>query len=82
MPWKWPTPRLAKGTKPAATYQYYGDEFGMLTFSTKGQRLELGSKVEFVAPHCDPTVNLHDYFHCLRADKLEDIWRIDARGSL
>jgi D-serine deaminase-like pyridoxal phosphate-dependent protein len=31
-------------------------------------------------PHCDPSVNLHDVYHCVRGDTLVDIWPIDARG--
>jgi 3-hydroxy-D-aspartate aldolase len=45
-------------------------------------RLTLGAKVELLAPHCDPTVNLHDVYHCVRGDTLVDIWPVDARGSL
>jgi 3-hydroxy-D-aspartate aldolase len=33
-----------------------------------------------VAPHCDPTVNLHDWLHVMRDGRLLDIWPIDARG--
>jgi D-serine deaminase-like pyridoxal phosphate-dependent protein len=36
--------------------------------------------VTLVAPHCDPTVNLHDWFHVMRDGRLVDIWPIDARG--
>jgi len=46
------------------------------------KQLELGAKVELAAPHCDPTVNLHDYYHCVRGDTLVDIWPVDARGPL
>jgi 3-hydroxy-D-aspartate aldolase len=45
-------------------------------------RHHLGSKIEFVTPHCDPTINLHDFYHCVRGDVLVDIWPVDARGSL
>jgi D-serine deaminase-like pyridoxal phosphate-dependent protein len=37
--------------------------------------------VEFVPPHCDPTVNLYDVLHALRGDTVEDIWPIAARGK-
>ncbi|MBS0416477.1 MAG: alanine racemase [Proteobacteria bacterium] len=46
------------------------------------QLLDLGTKVELLAPHCDPTVNLHDFYHCVRGDVLVDIWPVDARASL
>ena len=46
------------------------------------RQLELGTKVELVVPHCDPTVNLHDFYHCVREQELVDIWPVDARGHL
>ena len=42
----------------------------------------IGAKVELVTPHCDPTINLHDFIHCVRGQTLVDIWPVDARGSL
>ncbi len=73
-----PVARLAKGVAKGAVYKYFGDEFGKIP----GEKLKLGAKVELVTPHCDPTVNMHDFYHCVRGNVLEDIWRVDARGSL
>ena len=73
-----PVARLARGTSKDAVYKYFGDEFGKIP----GEKLKLGAKVELVTPHCDPTVNMHDFYHCVRGNVLEDIWRVDARGSL
>jgi D-serine deaminase-like pyridoxal phosphate-dependent protein len=77
-----PIPRPARGAPPGAVYQFFGDEFGKIRFARKTDSLKLGSKIEFVAPHCDPTVNLHDFYHCVRGNVLVDIWPVDARGSL
>jgi len=77
-----PLPQLARGAPAGARYQFYGDEFGKIRLPKRDGRMKPGSKVELVAPHCDPTVNLHDYYHCVRANKLAHIWRVDARGSL
>jgi D-serine deaminase-like pyridoxal phosphate-dependent protein len=73
-----PVARLAKGVPKGAVYKYFGDEFGKVP----GEKLKLGAKVELVTPHCDPTVNMHDFYHCVRGNVLEEIWRVDARGSL
>ena len=43
-------------------------------------RPSVGDLVTLVAPHCDPTVNLHDWFHVMQNGRLVDIWPIDARG--
>ena len=73
-----PLPRPARGVSAEAVFKFFGDEFGTIP----GERLKLGARVELVTPHCDPTVNMHDFFHCVRGTVLEDIWRVDARGSL
>jgi D-serine deaminase-like pyridoxal phosphate-dependent protein len=75
-----PLPIIAQGAPADAGYKFTGDEFGCVTLPP-GEDLALGSVVECVAPHCDPTVNLHDHYHCVRGDTLVDIWPIDARGK-
>jgi D-serine deaminase-like pyridoxal phosphate-dependent protein len=74
-------PIVRRGASPDSVFAYYGDEHGRLTLPEGAQPLALGDRVEFVVPHCDPTVNLFDFFHCVREDALVDIWRVDARGA-
>lgn len=62
-----------------ASYRLMGDEHGGVSYMGNGP--PLGSTIEFIAPHCDPTVNLYDRYHCVRGDTLVDIWRVDARGA-
>jgi D-serine deaminase-like pyridoxal phosphate-dependent protein len=69
------TPRLT-----ASKYKLMGDEHGGVDYDPKGGGLKLGDAVEFLVPHCDPTINLYDRYHCVRADTLVDIWPVDARG--
>ena len=74
-------PVVARGAPADATYKFMGDEHGGLVYANAGDaRLSVGDAVEFVVPHCDPTVNLFDLYHCMRGDELVDIWPIDARG--
>lgn len=77
-----PIPRFVRGTARGAVYGFYGDEFGKITLARKNDSLKLGAKLELVTPHCDPTINLHGFYHCVRGGKLVDIWPVDARGSL
>jgi 3-hydroxy-D-aspartate aldolase len=77
-----PIPEIASGAPRGASYQFYGDEFGKIKLAAKSEGMRLGAKVELVTPHCDPTINLHDFIHCVRGDRLVDIWPVDARGSL
>jgi D-serine deaminase-like pyridoxal phosphate-dependent protein len=61
------------------TYARAGDEFGTIT-ARKGAKLpRLGDRLEFLVPHCDPTVNLYDRIHALRGERVEAIWPVVAR---
>jgi D-serine deaminase-like pyridoxal phosphate-dependent protein len=77
-----PLPRVSAGAPVGAAYSFFGDEHGCLTFPTLTDSLPLGSIVAFVTPHCDPTINLHDYLHVVRHDTIVDIWQIVGRGVL
>ena len=75
-------PLVAKGVDAASRYAFFGDEHGKLMppQGSQAQRPALGARVEFVTPHCDPTVNLHDAFHVVEGGTLVAIWPVDARG--
>ncbi|MEE8172613.1 MAG: DSD1 family PLP-dependent enzyme [Alphaproteobacteria bacterium] len=75
-----PLPDFASGAPIGSSYGYFGDEHGRIAFAQANQRLALGDAVECIVPHCDPTINLHDVYHCVRGDTLVDIWPVDARG--
>ncbi|HYM11052.1 MAG TPA: DSD1 family PLP-dependent enzyme [Bryobacterales bacterium] len=61
-------------------YAFAGDEHGRLDLSQAERDVKLGDRLEFVVPHCDPTVNLYDQIHGLRGEKVEAVWKIAARG--
>jgi D-serine deaminase-like pyridoxal phosphate-dependent protein len=42
--------------------------------------LRLAETVSLAAPHCDPTVNLYDFYHVVSGNDLVDLWRVTARG--
>jgi D-serine deaminase-like pyridoxal phosphate-dependent protein len=71
---------VACGASRDAVYQFMGDEHGGLRFAAEAARPSIGDLVGLVAPHCDPTVNLHDWFHVMEGQRLIDVWPIDARG--
>ncbi len=71
-----PEPRNLEGVK----YSWGGDEHGKLTLGNSGPPVRLGDRIEFVVPHCDPTVNLYDRIYALRGEQVEAVWRIAARG--
>jgi D-serine deaminase-like pyridoxal phosphate-dependent protein len=77
-----PRPKVSAGAPDGTTYAFFGDEHGVVTFPEVTYQLPIGSIVWLETPHCDPTVNLHDYLHIVQGDTLIDIWRIDGRGVL
>ena len=78
-------PVVAKGADAASRYAFFGDEHGKLmppagSQASQAPRPALGARVEFVTPHCDPTVNLHDAYHVVEGGTLVAIWPVGARG--
>jgi D-serine deaminase-like pyridoxal phosphate-dependent protein len=72
-------PPKAKTVRGLA-YAWGGDEHGKLNLSGADGPVNVGDRIEFLAPHCDPTVNLYDRIFGLRGDRVESVWRIAARG--
>ena len=56
-----------------------GDEHGILHNVPDGA-LPVGSTLQLIPSHCDPTCNLHDYLVGVRDERVEELWEIDARG--
>jgi D-serine deaminase-like pyridoxal phosphate-dependent protein len=60
-------------------YTHASDEHGWL----EGTPLPaLGEKVLLVPGHCDPTINLYDWYVCVRDGVVEALWPITARGAV
>ena len=38
------------------------------------------AKIRLVPGHCDPTVNLYDWYVGIRGNRVEALWPITARG--
>jgi 3-hydroxy-D-aspartate aldolase len=66
---------------PGVEYGWAGDEHGRLDVAHSPRRLKVGDRIEFIPPHCDPTVNLYDHIHAVRGDRVEAVWPIAARGK-
>ena len=43
--------------------------------------LQVGQKLRLVPGHCDPTVNLHDWYVGVRDGRVEAVWPVSARGK-
>jgi 3-hydroxy-D-aspartate aldolase len=68
------------------TYSGANDEHGVVTVSPGAQRPALGERLWLVPGHIDPTVNLHDWYVCVRGGldegTVEAVWPIAARGCV
>lgn len=62
--------------------EYIGasDEHGTLQLDPASP-LKVGDQIWLIPGHCDPSVNLHDQFICVRNGHVEAVWPIEARGS-
>lgn len=65
--------------RPGLTYTHASDEHGWV----EGPDVpRLGEKLLLVPGHCDPTINLYDWYVCVRRGVVEALWPITARGAL
>jgi D-serine deaminase-like pyridoxal phosphate-dependent protein len=65
---------------PGVEYSWAGDEHGRLTTTEPGRLPHLGQLIEFLPPHCDPTINLYDRIYAMRGETVEAVWEISGRG--
>lgn len=73
--------------RPGLAYQRPSDEHGIITVAAGAQPPAWGNKLLLVPGHCDPTVNLHDWYVGVRDfgtphARVETLWPVDARGAL
>ncbi|MSQ49301.1 MAG: DSD1 family PLP-dependent enzyme [Betaproteobacteria bacterium] len=76
--------------RPGLAYTRASDEHGWLELAggnNAGAQASaalpaLGDKLLLVPGHCDPTVNLYDWYVCVRGGVVEALWPITARGAL
>jgi 3-hydroxy-D-aspartate aldolase len=57
------------------------DEHGKLKVGPRAKPFALGEKLKLIPGHCDPTVNLHDWYVGVRHGRVEALWPIAARGA-
>jgi D-serine deaminase-like pyridoxal phosphate-dependent protein len=67
--------------RPGLVYRSASDEHGWVEVGSPARPPELGEKLLLVPGHCDPTVNLHDWYVGVRAGRVEALWPVSARGA-
>ena len=68
--------------RPGLACTRMSDEHGCLEIGPGAAVPRLGEKLLLVPGHCDPTVNLYDWYVCVRGGVVEAIWPITARGAV
>ncbi len=62
---------------------YFGpsDEHGRLNMECSNTTFEVGDKLRLIPGHCDPTVNLHDWYVGIRNGRVDCLWPVAGRGA-
>ncbi|HEX2567475.1 MAG TPA: DSD1 family PLP-dependent enzyme [Burkholderiales bacterium] len=68
--------------RPGLVYAGASDEHGRIEIASGAAAPRLGEKLLLVPGHCDPTVNLYDWYVGVRNGLVEALWPITARGAL
>jgi D-serine deaminase-like pyridoxal phosphate-dependent protein len=71
---------VLSGAPEGSTYQFMGDEHGIVHDPSSKHVWTIGDAVRLAAPHCDPTVNLYDAYHVVSGETLVAIWPVSGRG--
>ena len=68
----------ATGTMVFNRYIKCSDEHGVI--NDPHNVLRLNEKLKLVPSHCDPTVNVYDWYVAVRNGRVEALWPVTARG--
>jgi D-serine deaminase-like pyridoxal phosphate-dependent protein len=61
-------------------FHFGGDEHGILRLKDGAPDLAVGDRLRFVTPHCDPTINLHEWMYPVVDGRVHELWPVAARG--
>ena len=61
-------------------YHFGGDEHGIIQLNNPSRSINKGDRLQVITPHCDPTVNLYDFYYPYRNGQVSELWPISARG--
>ncbi len=61
-------------------YNWFGDEYGKIISDGSVEAPSIGTVLELVVSHCDPTVNLFDRYYLAKGSEVVGVWPIDLRG--
>jgi D-serine deaminase-like pyridoxal phosphate-dependent protein len=67
---------------PRARFHKMMEEHGFIDLTHSDEEFTVGDRVHVIPNHICVVVNLHEQVYGIRGDKVEEIWKVDARGKL
>jgi 3-hydroxy-D-aspartate aldolase len=68
--------------RPGLRYVGASDEHGALAVGPDAAAPRVGERLRFVPGHCDPTIDRHDWYVCVRGGRVECLWPVASRGMM
>ncbi len=62
--------------------QRASDEHAVLLLRDPDAPVRVGDRLSLIPGHCDPTINLYDWYVGVRGGRVEALWPITARGAV
>lgn len=72
-------PQVVSPENSGLEYDWFGDEYGRIS-AHNSTLPALGTVLELLTSHCDPTVNMFDHYYLTRGTEVIGTWPIDLRG--
>ena len=66
---------------PAARFHKMNEEHGFLDLGAE-REFHVGDRVRVIPNHICVAMNLHEQVYGVRGDRVEEVWKVDARGKL
>jgi D-serine deaminase-like pyridoxal phosphate-dependent protein len=79
------TPDLSYGVileAPDAVFYKMNEEHGYINVENCGRSFSVGEKLRIIPNHVCPAVNLYDVIYGVHDGRVEQVWKVDARGKL
>jgi D-serine deaminase-like pyridoxal phosphate-dependent protein len=67
---------------PAAVFSKMNEEHGFVDIRAVDHTFSIGDRVRVIPNHVCVAMNLHEQVYGIRGEKVESVWRVDARGKL
>jgi D-serine deaminase-like pyridoxal phosphate-dependent protein len=67
---------------PGARFHKMNEEHGFIDLTEAGREFRIGDRVHVIPNHICVAVNLHEKIYGVRAETVERVWAVEARGKL